>query len=148
MGGEDGVSYGNPCGADCAGTKVKCDGSCPCKERKQEGEECGVLNNHGECDEGLICRQDPHPNTPATPGVCKTKACICPTRLQPVCGENWKVYGNACEARCEGIKVNCEGNCPCKGKMEEAGDTENPENSKLYSLPNCTDTKHITANNI
>jgi len=118
------------------------------QERKQEGEECGVLNNHGECDEGLICRQDPHPNTPATPGVCKTKACICPSRLQPVCGENWKVYGNACEARCEGIKVNCEGNCPCKGKMEEAGDTEKPENSKVYSLPNCTDTKHITANNI
>ena len=29
------------------------------------------MNNVGECQKGLICRKDPHPKTPATPGVCR-----------------------------------------------------------------------------
>jgi len=106
------------------------------KERKREGEECGILNNNGECDEGLICRQDPDPNTPATPGVCKRKACVCPSKLQPVCGVNGKVYGNHCEARCEGVKVNCEGKCPCQGKKDKAGDTEKVKNSNANNGQN------------
>merc|ERR1719153_1176043 len=84
------------------------------ENKKREGEQCGRVNNVGECQEGLICRKDPHPKTPATPGVCRKGPCICPRRLHPVCGEDGKVYGNACDAGCEGVKVQCNGKCPCK----------------------------------
>ena len=31
--------------------------------------------------------------------------CLCPFNYKPVCGENGKSYGNACEAGCVGVKV-------------------------------------------
>lgn len=34
----------------------------------------------------------------------KAKSCICPKLWMPVCGENKKTYGNACEADCAGVK--------------------------------------------
>ena len=34
----------------------------------------------------------------------KAKSCICVKLWMPVCGENKKTYGNACEADCAGVK--------------------------------------------
>ena len=43
---------------------------------------------------------------PTKPLIKKGKAgsCICTKLWMPVCGENKKTYGNACEADCAGVK--------------------------------------------
>lgn len=37
---------------------------------------------------------------------------ICPAIVDPVCGWNQKEYGNACEAKADGVKLYTSG--PCK----------------------------------
>nr|BDT28473.1 Kazal-type serine protease inhibitor [Bacteriovorax sp. HI3] len=46
----------------------------------------------------------------------KAKECICTKLWMPVCGENNKTYGNACEADCAGVKYT-EG--ACKDKLQD-----------------------------
>ena len=53
--------------------------------------------------------------------------CSCPKILKPVCGTNGKLYGNSCLAKCEGVKKDCDGKCPCKRKYR---------NKLLHSAPN------------
>ena len=40
-------------------------------------------------------------------------ACSCPKIKNTVCGDNGKEYHNGCLAECEGVKVECNGKCPC-----------------------------------
>ena len=42
------------------------------------------------------------------------KSCICPRFLMPVCGEDGRTYNNHCLAECEDVKVECDGDCPCR----------------------------------
>ena len=40
--------------------------------------------------------------------------CDCPDKYEPVCGIDGMEYGNSCFAKCDKVKLNCEGKCPCK----------------------------------
>jgi len=64
--------------------------------------------------------------------------CNCPRIYQPVCGEGDKPFHNVCEARCKGVKIECEHQCPC----EDTSDTVCPE---LWQ-PVCS-TKSVTYGN-
>ena len=46
---------------------------------------------------------------------CKGKPnpdCLCTEQYQPVCGCDNQTYGNACVAKCAGVKTYTQGKCP------------------------------------
>ncbi|MGC6415683.1 MAG: Kazal-type serine protease inhibitor family protein, partial [Bradymonadia bacterium] len=49
--------------------------------------------------------------TPETVSQCLDGECDCPAVEMPVCGEDGETYGNACLARCEGVRVASRGRC-------------------------------------
>merc|ERR1712212_958886 len=86
--GTDGTTYSNPEVAQCNGVTTQCEGSCPCKRDGRQGKTSEPAN------------------------------CICPAVISPVCGMNGVEYSNECAARCEGVEIDCEGECPCSKTNE------------------------------
>ncbi len=138
--GADGVTYGNPCEARCAGVEVLHDGECrvACPDPNDPAvhyisdnpERCAVLRFVCEAGQeafsnacGCGCIDLPvepacGPDRPCPEGqhclngrCAPVEPCICPAVFAPVCGADGMTYGNACEAGCVGVAVVYDGEC-------------------------------------
>jgi len=109
--GDDGHEYPNMCVAACNGAKVQCKRSCPCEQNFEESAiRAPRLVNDGvdslemvQLDNGISDKFEPVTGS----------TCNCPSVRSPVCGINQRTYSNRCKAECEGVKVECEGECVC-----------------------------------
>merc|ERR1719318_2461923 len=56
----------------------------------------------------LVASQTDTSSTEETSGSCR-----CPSIRTPVCGANGRAYDNKCKCECEGVDMECEGECNC-----------------------------------
>jgi hypothetical protein len=128
--GEDGVTYDNPCFAECRGVKVVSDGACQ--------QECAAYDAAGNClcggfagfacPAGEVCvfndaNCDPEQGGADCMGICvPEETCVCDMMYAPVCGVDGQTYGNACEAKCANVDIQYEGECqggaPCSADAD------------------------------
>ena len=99
----DGVTYGNPCGADAAGVNIDHDGECA-------EEVCGGIAGL-PCDAGEFCKLALGECCCDFQGVCTPVPDACPEIFTPVCGCDGVTYSNTCFADAEGVSVDHEGEC-------------------------------------
>jgi len=116
--GFDGHEYPNMCVATCNGAKVQCMKSCPCELRRsrshvqEQNFEESVIPVVNDGDDSLETVQLDYGVSDIFEPV-TGPTCNCPSVRSPVCGINQRTYLNRCKAECEGVKVECEGECVC-----------------------------------
>ena len=66
--------------------------------------------SHDDCGATHLCRRAP--GTCYGPGECAPRPAMCPDVVAPVCGCDWHLYDNACEAEAAGANVMRSGSCP------------------------------------
>ncbi|KAI8467507.1 MAG: hypothetical protein J3K34DRAFT_34076 [Monoraphidium minutum] len=65
-----------------------------------------------KCNGVTSFTEGPCPPPPVAPVPKPVPDCVCTANYLPVCGADGKTYSNACMARCGGIEVASEGDCP------------------------------------
>ena len=117
----DGVTYGNECAANAAGTSAASSGEC---EPAPGGEACGGLLGL-QCAEGEFCSFAPGAFCGAADqtGTCTVIPEACDLNYDPVCGCDDQTYGNECAANLAGVSVASRGACgePPPGGGEACG---------------------------
>ncbi|MBI5497990.1 MAG: hypothetical protein HY904_23505 [Deltaproteobacteria bacterium] len=112
------TTYGNACGASCAGEPVAHTGACGI-----DGEPCGGTAQLS-CADGFACFYGPEgqpsrePSYPLQPGTCRPAdgtGCACPEIYAPVCGSDGRTYASSCQAGCQGVAVARTGPCGAAG---------------------------------
>ncbi len=103
-----------------APTVVACergtDGACHVHVRCREGRTCGGLLGEA-CQAGEFCNMESEVggdgclNIADGQGVCTARPSACSDENAPVCGCDFRSYGNACDAHAEGTSVMYEGLC-------------------------------------
>eukprot|EP00195_Chlamydomonas_chlamydogama_P011955 CAMPEP_0202893696 /NCGR_PEP_ID=MMETSP1392-20130828/3227_1 /ASSEMBLY_ACC=CAM_ASM_000868 /TAXON_ID=225041 /ORGANISM="Chlamydomonas chlamydogama, Strain SAG 11-48b" /LENGTH=687 /DNA_ID=CAMNT_0049578123 /DNA_START=349 /DNA_END=2412 /DNA_ORIENTATION=- len=123
----DGITYENACRAKCAGVDPSkaTEGECPQPTAKSNAACSCMALYMPVCAQGQtfsnLCEAQcvGIEEKDIVPGECPVAVdaalpdqdCICTKEFRPVCGENNKTYGNACEAKCANIAVKSDGIC-------------------------------------
>jgi len=98
--GEDGITYGNECEAECFGMDIVHTGEC-------WGAPNAECSTDADCENNLKCIE----------GLCASEDhCGCEETVEPVCGVDGQTYSNLCQMECEQIELLHVGECEPIGK--------------------------------
>jgi len=125
--GEDGVTYGNRCQAECEDIKIvsprECPEACLCPKIYKPvcGEDGRTYSNRckAECAFIRVISKGPCEKYPPI--------CACTGESAPVCGEDKKTYKSACEAECASVKIFHLGRCIADRHRLQTGRRVNQE---------------------